>query len=242
MNHFAKLDTLLKAQASPLPDHTADSVYTYARCMAEIEHVVAVVSDLGLRTSRIFRGTFADTIGLGDYNSENSIWEKKILSLMPEHERDEKYFAELRFYNHVRRLGKSGKNYCLMSKLRLTGSNGRTVDVLHRMYYIYRGDTIRFAICLYGPLTVDFKGKSMAVNSATGHCEELTPSTDSAILSDRERQVLTLINSGMRSSEIATRLSISVHTVSRHRQTILQKLQVKNSVEACRVAMSMQLI
>jgi len=37
-------------------------------------------------------------------------------------------------------------------------------------------------------------------------------------------------------------LSISTNTVSRHRQEILGKLQVKNSIEACRVAKDLKLI
>ena len=37
-------------------------------------------------------------------------------------------------------------------------------------------------------------------------------------------------------------LSISIHTVSRHRQEILTRLQVKNSIEACRLAKEMKLI
>lgn len=82
----------------------------------------------------------------------------------------------------------------------------------------------------------------MVVNSFTGVSEELTVSGDQSILSRREKQVLTLIDSGKRSHEIAGILSISKNTVSRHRQEILAKLQVKNSMEACRLAKSMKII
>ena len=131
-----------------------------------------------------------------------------------------------------------------MSKLRLTDISGKMIDVLHRMYYIYdeNSDAIRYAICLYGPLTVDFKGKSIVVDSLTGVSEELTSSSASGILSRRERQILTLIDSGMKSSDIAEKLNISIHTVSRHRQEILARLKVKNSIEACRLARTMELI
>ncbi|MDE5846342.1 MAG: LuxR C-terminal-related transcriptional regulator [Muribaculaceae bacterium] len=44
------------------------------------------------------------------------------------------------------------------------------------------------------------------------------------------------------SAEIAGLLNISIHTVSRHRQEIISKLQVKNTHEACRLAKSMGLI
>ena len=35
------------------------------------------------------------------------------------------------------------------------------------------------------------------------------------------------------SKDIAQTLSISINTVNRHRQNILEKLQVNNSIEAC---------
>ncbi len=41
------------------------------------------------------------------------------------------------------------------------------------------------------------------------------------------------------SKEIADLLSISIHTVNRHRQNILEKLHVSNAMEACRMARMM---
>ena len=97
-------------------------------------------------------------------------------------------------------------------------------------------------ICIYGPLPFDVKGKSFAVNAVTGSKEELTASGNDSILSRRERQILAMIDTGMKSGEIAGQLNISIHTVSRHRQEIIGKLQVKNTHEACRLAKSMGLI
>lgn len=131
-----------------------------------------------------------------------------------------------------------------MSRLRFRCADGKYIDVLHKMYYVYSPgtDTVRYAICTYGPMSFEFKGKSVVVDSISGVTEELTSSADNDILSNRERQVLTLIDSGMKSTDIAEALNISVHTVSRHRQEILAKMQVKNSIEACRLARSMSLI
>ena len=42
--------------------------------------------------------------------------------------------------------------------------------------------------------------------------------------------------------DIAAAMSISINTVSRHRQDILRKLQVRNSIEACRMARRLGLI
>ena len=91
-------------------------------------------------------------------------------------------------------------------------------------------------------MTVDLPNGSVVVNSVTGETEELEVKNDLKILSDRERQVLRLIDKGLMSKNIAERLSISINTVSRHRQEILSKLQVKNSIEACRIAKDLGLI
>lgn len=51
-------------------------------------------------------------------------------------------------------------------------------------------------------------------------------------LTGREIEILQLIKNGFLSKEIASKLGISVHTVSIHRQNILRKLDVQNSIEA----------
>ena len=70
----------------------------------------------------------------------------------------------------------------------------------------------------------------------------MNAASDRRILSARELQVLALIEQGMTSNAIAGSLCISKHTVSRHRQEILAKLQAKNSAEACRRAKQLKLI
>ncbi len=62
------------------------------------------------------------------------------------------------------------------------------------------------------------------------------------ILTQREKEVLTLIKAGKLSKEIAELLGISLHTVNRHRQNILEKLSVGNSVEAIMAATVMRLL
>lgn len=72
--------------------------------------------------------------------------------------------------------------------------------------------------------------------------QELEKQNNTKILSEREKQVLALIDKGLTSKAIAEMLSISVNTISRHRQEILGKLQVKNSIEACRIAKELKII
>ena len=51
------------------------------------------------------------------------------------------------------------------------------------------------------------------------------------ILSDREYQVLRLIGSGLKVSEIAEKLSLSVKTVSTYRSHNLEKMKLRNNAE-----------
>ena len=245
MSSLKKLNQLLKSQSFNGGTIDVSQLLDYAKNISQIENVTVVVSDMRCGISRIFPGKFGIVLGVSNYVEENSIWEKAILNLMTEKQREEKYLAELRFFNFLRHVPRHARpDYYLVSKLRMKAATGDTIDVIHRMYYIYADDseTVTHALCLYGRPTFDFIGQSRVVNSFTGVSEELTASGDSSILSRREKQVLTLIDSGKRSYEIADILSISKNTVSRHRQQILAKLQVKNSMEACRIAKTMKII
>ncbi len=66
--------------------------------------------------------------------------------------------------------------------------------------------------------------------------DEIVPfaieSAADTLLTPREREVLALAKEGMFSKEISEKLNISIHTVNRHRQNILEKLQVDNMIEA----------
>ena len=248
-NHFAEsrktLDKLLRSENNTDGGVTLSDIFFNMRFWARVENVLIVVSDMTVGRSHIIAGGFARNLDIGGYQQENSIWESKILSLMSPEEQEEKYIAELRFFHYLRHLPKSKKSeYYLVSKLRFRFVDGDIHDVLHRMFYIFdeNVENVRYAICIYGPLPVDFKGKSFAVNSITGMKEELIASGNSSILSRRESQILAMIDRGMKSAEIAGRLNISIHTVSRHRQEIIGKLQVKNTHEACRIAKSMGLL
>lgn len=245
MSCLKKLNQLLKSQSFNGGTIDVSQLLDYAKNISQIENVTVVVSDMRCGISRIFPGKFGIVLGVSNYVEENSIWEKAILNLMTEKQREEKYLAELRFFNFLRHVPRHARpDYYLISKLRMKAATGDTIDVIHRMYYIYADDseTVTHALCLYGRPAFDFIGKNRIVNSFTGISEELTASGDSSILSRREKQVLTLIDSGKRSYEIANILSISKNTVSRHRQQILAKLQVKNSMEACRIAKTMKII
>jgi len=62
------------------------------------------------------------------------------------------------------------------------------------------------------------------------------------ILTDREREVLTLIAQGLSNQEIADKLVISIKTVNRHRENIMAKLNLHSRVELVRYAIEKGLI
>jgi len=66
--------------------------------------------------------------------------------------------------------------------------------------------------------------------------EERSATMGVASLTDRERSILQLVAEGMTNKEIARRLSLSEKTVKHYMTNILQKLQVRNRVEAALLA------
>lgn len=245
MKNFQTLNKVLREQLSLESDFSNQEPYDFGRAMATVENSVVVVSDLSQNSCRIFCGRFGRYFGVENESVEPSIWEKGILARMSECDQDVKFLTELRFFHYLKKLPKKQRTTrYLATKLRMKSLGGELIDVLHRMYYRYGGDetSVRFAICVYGPLTFDFVGKSVVVDSLTGKTEVLSDKADKAILGRRETQIIALVDRGCTSAEIAELLSISKHTVSRHRQEILAKLQVKNSIEACRLAKALNII
>ena len=219
-----------------------------ARNYAQMENTIAVLSDMRTNMSYIYYGKFSQTLGLDRYGNEDkvsSIWEKEIFKLIHPDDLTGKHLQELCFFHFIKRQPKKKRNdYYLTSKLRMRSGMNNYIPVLHRMFYVSipSNGTLWLALCLYSPLSFDIPAKSLIINSVNGQITELDKQNTTKILSIREKHVLRLIDKGLTSKEIAETLSISINTVSRHRQEILNKLQVKNSIEACRVAKDLKLI
>lgn len=213
-----------------------------AKGYAEVEGVLAVLSDLHDKSSYVVHGRFSDTLDIDRtkcVGKISSIWEQEIFNAIHPDDLEAKMLQELLFFHHVTRLPLGRRfNQCLMQRLRMRTRTGRYVDVLHRLHYIPADDCrgVWLALCLYGAMPQAFNLPAAAIDMLTGQTTVLDCSSGSGILSRQERSVLKLIDSGKRSCDIAAMLNISIHTVSRHRQNIISKLQVRNSAEACRIA------
>ncbi len=215
---------------------------------AQMENAIAVLSDLRSNASYVYYGGFARMLGIGKGKKEDqlrSIWEEEIFQLIHPDDLAEKHLQELCFLHFIKQQPKPQRaDYYLASKLRMKNGLGSYVPVLHRMFYILlpSRNSLWLALCLYNPIVWKMPAQCVIVHSADGQMRELAKQDNAGILSAREKQVLHLIDKGLMSKDIAQMLSISIHTVSRHRQEILSKLQAKNSIDACRIAKDLKLI
>jgi two-component system nitrate/nitrite response regulator NarL len=64
------------------------------------------------------------------------------------------------------------------------------------------------------------------------------PDNDIPQLSTREREVLEWVTNGLPSKEIASRLSIAVRTVEKHRENIMRKMEVHSAAQLTRIALT----
>lgn len=219
-----------------------------ARCYARLESAIAVLSDMKSRTSLVFYGGVARELGIAATEGGrriDSIWEEDILGRIHPDDLEGKYLGELNFFRFVEKQPPARRErYCLVSHLRMMSADGAYIPMVHRMFYIYDRDrkAVRLALCLYNRAIDSGANSHLIVDTVTGTAREACPRCDERLLSRRETEILRLVDKGMPSKTIAETLSISVNTVSRHRQEILAKLQVRNSIEACRLANRLNLI
>lgn len=251
MNIRQKIDKEFDRQAKRLSTIKSFSIERYVKIAegyAVIENVLAVLSNLNRKESVVFHGKFSQILDINPKECSGlipSIWEDEIFKIIHPEDLEMKLFQELLFFHYINRLPQKRKfNQCLMQRLRMRSKSGEWVEVLHRLYYMPDSDnkSAGFALCLYGAMTTQFNGSSAVIDTMTGQISVLDSSTGCKILSRQEVAVLKLIDSGNRSRGIADILNISIHTVSRHRQNIIAKLKVRNSVEACKIARSLAIL
>lgn len=230
------------------PEATPPSALEKGRQIASLyayqENAIAVLSDLKSKCSYLYYGGIAETLGLaqkGTVKVIHSIWEEEILSRLHPDDLLGKYILELEFFSLLRNMKAEERNhYYSSSHLRIRCPEGGYVLIRHRMFYLASdpNGSIRLALCLYSfPEEVSPQGNSekLIINSLTGEIFCPNKQKTYALLSEREKEIVGWIAQGKTSKEIAEELSISIHTVNRHRQNILEKLSVKNSIEACRL-------
>jgi DNA-binding CsgD family transcriptional regulator len=86
--------------------------------------------------------------------------------------------------------------------------------------------------------------KIQVVNYVTGETFPLIKFEEKELVefTPREKEILHLIKSGMFSKEISDKLSVSIYTVNKHRQNIMQKMNANSILEAIEYARKLGLL
>lgn len=246
-------DTLLLQPFADAPDglRYLQLGQSVARVYAGMENAISVLSDMVANKSYIYHNGIAADLGMpGITNGQEieSIWERELLDRIQPDDLLVKHSLELQFFHLMKKLPVAERSdYQVLCRLRMQDRSGQYTAVRHRMFYISGTEdgSIRLALCLYSrhvEAAALEPAEGMIVNTRLGRIVEMGNEQVASLLTEREKEVLRLIREGSRSKEIAVHLSISQHTVNRHRQNIFEKLQVSNSLEACKIAERMGLI
>lgn len=223
-----------------------DKYLSLAKAYAVTENAIAVVSNLQVNISHIYYGGMGERLGIaerGDNHVLNSIWEEEIFCHIHPDDFVRKQLGELHFYQFIKEKAPSAaSDYMFVSGLRMSDAAGRWHSVQHRIRYFLSDERkVWLALCLYS-FAPSLPTEDCILNTADGSALPVSMVTLHQILSSREQDVLRLIRQGLSSKMIADRLSISIFTVNRHRQNILEKLHCSNSAEACHKAEMLRII
>lgn len=247
MNIKDDLSKRLLGQTFEVPENEQLELDYYKQLLegyAVVESCIAVLSDLKADKSYVYYGALADALDLPSQvrlSEVDSIWEDKIFDCIHPNDLVNKHLMELQFFTMSNELDIAKRQtLCGINLLRMRNSVGIYFTVKHRIFYVSAPPTgsLRFAICLYNLSDMDRRSNGnnhFIFNTITGDRIALNKEKLSAMLSTREREILSCIKYGKTSKEIAEGLSISINTVNRHRQNILEKLNVKNSAAACTI-------
>ncbi|MEI7488456.1 MAG: helix-turn-helix transcriptional regulator [Chryseobacterium sp.] len=238
------LDTLNKTLLNKNGSNCLLDIEVYkqqASMYSQIENVISVLSDMQANKSYVYTSKSALELGLHFIENPaiiDSIWGEEILKKIHPDDKLKKYIHELRFFKLMDSLKPEDRiNYNVVSRIRMKDKNDEYRFVQHRMFYTYSpyNNKLRFALCLYSialDQSILLPSDFLIINSTKGEVVVEDKLNYKNILSQRELEVLKFVGEGFTSKEIADFLFISVNTVSRHRQNILEKLNVKNSIKA----------
>ncbi len=220
---------------------------------SEIDSNCMVITDAAADSCYIYGGIFAYLIGIsntGSYAGEMDSSDEDIIygRIHPEDLVD-KRMLEYEFFKFVDPLPDDAKlSFKATCRFRIKNRAGKYIYVYNstRIARLSPNGKIWLILCSYNLSSCQDSTFGIApriINTATGEVSQIDFNDRRAhILTDREKEILNLIKDGKLSKQIAALLGISIHTVNRHRQNILEKLSVGNSVEAITAATLMKLL
>lgn len=213
----------------------------------------SVITDASCDRCYLFAGRFGSLMGLTDapelYQEVDSSDEDIIYNRLHPEDLVEKRMLEYEYFKFVDKLNAEDKTrYKGVCRIRIRNRAGDYI-FLDNSVQIMRpspAGKIWLILCCYDLSPRQDAGNGIEpriVNNLTGEIISLSLSAQKdRILTEREKEILLLIKDGKLSKQIAGILNISIHTVNRHRQNIIEKLCVANSVEAVAAASAMKLL
>ena len=238
-----------------------DSCRTIVSNSVIADNACRVITDASSDTCFIYGGKFAHLLGLthdeaGVFENGNVFFksiessdEDDIYNLIHPEDLVDKRMLEYEFFKFVDVQPVESKcNFKATCRIRFKCFSDRYLYVNNttKVFRLSPHGKIWLILCSYELSPDQESGEGISpkiINEATGEIMSLSFSNKrSEILSEREKEILILIRDGKLSKQIAAILGISINTVNRHRQNIIEKLCVSNSTEAVFAASSMKLI
>lgn len=224
-----------------------------AESFVSVSNGCAVITDASCDHCYLFLGSLGRLLGINDYypvsKEVDSSDEDIIYNLMHPEDLVDKRMLEYEFFKFVDPLsGEKKLEYQATCRIRFMTSRKEIflVDNTTQIICPSPSGKIWLIMCTYS-LSPDQKWSGSILptikNNHSGEIHALSfNDRRKHVLTDREKEIMLLIKEGKASKQIADLLEISVHTVNRHRQNILEKLSVTNSIEAIMAAESMRLL
>lgn len=229
--------------------HAVEQIKSYV----SVNNCCCVITDASVDRCYIIGGGFCRLIGLTDadcmYEEVDSSDEDAIYSRFHPEDLVEKRMLEYEYFKYlIRTDGRNMMKYKAACTIRIKDRDGMYVwvDNTTQILYPSPGGKIWLILCCYDLSASARSSHGIApriINNSTG--ETIIIAADERrphILTPREKEILTLIREGKPSKQIADILGISIHTVNRHRQNIIEKLSVGSTVEAIMAATLMKLM
>lgn len=218
-----------------------------------VDRDVRVITDASADYCYIFGGAFSSLIGLCDsvpyFAERDSSDEDEIYNRIHPEDLVDKRMLEYEFFRFIDTISDDRKlDYVATCRIRIMNKHETYIftDNSTRILRLSPEGKVWLILCGYDLSRNQNPEVGIApriIDHKHGIINDLCLSDKRArILTEREREILSLIKDGKLSKQIAGMLGISVNTVNRHRQNILEKLSVANSVEAVAAATMMKLL
>lgn len=218
-----------------------------------VNNCCCVITDAAADLCHIIGGGFCRVLGITTANNMHeevaSSDEDMIYARLHPEDLVDKRMLEYEFFKHVHSLDGTDKvRFKASCTIRIKNAAGSYIPVTNSTQILRTSPAgkIWLILCCYDLSATLKNGNGIEphiVNNSTGETIAIhNEGRRTNVLTVREKEILTLIRDGKPSKQIADILKISIHTVNRHRQNIIEKLSVGSTIEAIHAASLMKLL